>query len=86
VPIVLEDGSAIGTVCVLDSKPRDWGDAQVETLQRLAGNVVAEIARRNAAVDGRSGGGPSTAAEAPAERLRAAARSYLTQREAYMQR
>jgi GAF domain-containing protein len=84
VPIVLEDGSAIGTVCVLDSKPRDWGNAQVETLQRLAGNVAAEIARRNAAVDGRFGGSKA-AIETPAERLRAAARGYFAQREAYAQ-
>jgi GAF domain-containing protein len=35
-PLVTEDGAAIGTVCVLDSKPRELDDAQRAGLQALA--------------------------------------------------
>jgi len=35
-PLVTEDGAAIGTVCVLDSKPRELDDAQRAGLRALA--------------------------------------------------
>ncbi|MDX6327569.1 MAG: hypothetical protein QOK15_3923, partial [Nocardioidaceae bacterium] len=43
VPLVSDDGQAIGALCVFDREPRDWSDADVSLLQRLAAPVVAEL-------------------------------------------
>ena len=45
VPIILE-GEAIGAVCAVDSKPRQWAASDVELLQDLAASVVAEMELR----------------------------------------
>ena len=39
-PMVAPDGSALGTLCVLDFKPRELNDAQRFALQALSRNVV----------------------------------------------
>jgi signal transduction histidine kinase len=49
VPLVNEAGYALGTLCVLDSKPNDLTEAQKLTLQALARQVVAyfELRKKN---------------------------------------
>lgn len=41
VPLVMDNGTAMGTLCVLDKKPNDITPAQKETLKALARQVVA---------------------------------------------
>ncbi len=43
VPILAEDNSAIGSFCVIDNKPRDWTDADIDTLERLGQAVNDQI-------------------------------------------
>ena len=38
-PLILEDGAAVGALCAIDSKPRDWTEEELESLQDLAGAV-----------------------------------------------
>ncbi|RYE25145.1 MAG: GAF domain-containing sensor histidine kinase [Sphingobacteriales bacterium] len=49
VPLVNEDGYALGTLCVLDNKPNELTEAQKQTLQALAKQVVAyfELRKKN---------------------------------------
>jgi GAF domain-containing protein len=49
VPLVDPDGHALGTLCVIDSRPRQWSSHQVELLADLAASVVSEIALARAA-------------------------------------
>ena len=44
VPLIDADGHALGTLCVLDSRPRQWSKNQVELLSDLAASVVSDIA------------------------------------------
>ena len=48
-PIVADDGSALGTVCVIDRVPRKFGSEDREMLARLADNArsLMELHRRN---------------------------------------
>lgn len=39
-PLINEDGFALGTLCVIDTVPRDLTDAQLTSLTTLAGRVV----------------------------------------------
>lgn len=48
-PLVTPDGHALGTLCVLDHKPRRFGPRQTEVLRQLAGVVMDEIELRVAA-------------------------------------
>jgi hypothetical protein len=43
VPLINADGHALGTLCVLDTHPRQWTKHQVELLGDLAASVVNEI-------------------------------------------
>jgi GAF domain-containing protein len=43
VPLVDPAGHALGTLCVLDSRPRQWSSHQVELLTDLAASVMSEI-------------------------------------------
>ena len=45
-PLVTADGHAIGSLCVIDTKPRDWTDADLEILRELAGIAMREIELR----------------------------------------
>ena len=45
-PLVTSDGLVLGTLCVLDNEPREWTDAQVETLTEMADQVVGRLERR----------------------------------------
>lgn len=51
VPISDRQGYVLGTLCVLDDEPREWGDADVTALTELAGAAVAEIHLRVLAGD-----------------------------------
>ena len=44
VPLVDAAGHALGTLCVIDSRPRQWSSHQVALLADLAASVVSEIA------------------------------------------
>ena len=44
VPLIDPEGHALGTLCVIDSRPRQWSSGQVELLGDLAASVVSEIA------------------------------------------
>ncbi|WP_084579135.1 GAF domain-containing protein [Sphingomonas azotifigens] len=44
-PLVTRDGFALGTLCLLDSKPRSVNAASLEVLASLAGNATAVIDR-----------------------------------------
>ena len=45
-PLIAPDGSALGTLCVLDVEPRQIGREQAEALQALAREVVAQLELR----------------------------------------
>jgi MOSC domain-containing protein YiiM len=45
-PLVTSAGHALGTVCVIDTKPREWTAEQVEQLKFLAQQVVAMLEAR----------------------------------------
>jgi signal transduction histidine kinase len=46
VPLEVADGSVLGTLCVLDSSPRDWSPQDLTLLEELATVALAEIERR----------------------------------------
>ena len=48
VPLITEEGHVLGTICVVDSKPRDWSDEQIQRLTSFAATVMSTIARRTA--------------------------------------
>ena len=39
--LVAPDGSAVGTLCVIDSKPRQLSVGQLDVLRQLAAHVIA---------------------------------------------
>ncbi len=43
IPLIDADGHALGTLCVIDNRPRRWSKHQVELLTDLAASVVNEI-------------------------------------------
>jgi GAF domain-containing protein len=43
VPLIDPEGYALGTLCVIDSRPRQWSSEQVALLGDLAASVVSEI-------------------------------------------
>jgi signal transduction protein with GAF and PtsI domain len=47
VPLTLPAGETIGTLCVLDLKPRAWSDEQILTLRSLASAVTSMITYRS---------------------------------------
>ncbi|MEA2311060.1 MAG: hypothetical protein QOE28_1028 [Solirubrobacteraceae bacterium] len=48
VPLITAAGHALGTLCVIDHKPRAWTGEQIETLKTLAAAVLAQIELRSA--------------------------------------
>ncbi|MDP9377929.1 MAG: ATP-binding protein [Actinomycetota bacterium] len=46
VPLTLPGGQTLGSLCAVDSKPRDWSDEDVMTLHDVAQSVVTEITLR----------------------------------------
>ncbi|GIF05671.1 sensor histidine kinase [Actinoplanes siamensis] len=43
VPLADEDGFVLGTVCVLDHRPRDVGDRQLDMLRAMAGQAAGHL-------------------------------------------
>ncbi|BCJ46376.1 sensor histidine kinase [Actinoplanes ianthinogenes] len=43
VPLTDEDGHVLGTVCVLDDRPRDTADRQVDLLRTMAGQAAGHL-------------------------------------------
>jgi len=43
IPLIDADGYALGTLCVIDSRPRHWTTHQVQLLSDLAASVITEI-------------------------------------------
>ncbi|MFE4491752.1 GAF domain-containing protein [Streptomyces niveus] len=46
VPLIDRTGIALGTVCVVDTRPRQWGRAGLETVKSLAAELSEQIRRR----------------------------------------
>ena len=48
IPLIDRGGNALGSFCVIDSKPRTWTSAEIDLLKDLSEDVVAELERRQA--------------------------------------
>ncbi|MET7367636.1 GAF domain-containing protein [Streptomyces sp. NPDC005566] len=46
-PLIDSTGVALGTVCAVDTVPRPWGRAGLDTIKLLARELVGQIDRRN---------------------------------------
>ena len=46
VPLVMDDGQAIGSFCAIDTKPRRWTPVEIEALSELAASAKREIELR----------------------------------------
>lgn len=64
VPLVTSDGYVLGGLCVLDTKPRDWTQAEISALEDLAAAASTEIELRSAIQIARESQGRAEAAEA----------------------
>ncbi|MBA3533978.1 MAG: GAF domain-containing protein [Ardenticatenales bacterium] len=42
-PLMTQEGQTLGTLCVIDSQPREWEPHEVEILQEFTGMVMTEI-------------------------------------------
>lgn len=47
-PLIDRTGTTLGTICVVDTEPRPWGRAGLETIKSLAAEVVDRIHQREA--------------------------------------
>jgi PAS domain S-box-containing protein len=46
VPLITDDGHALGALCAVDERPRDWASRDIDVLTALATAVKSEIQRR----------------------------------------
>ena len=49
VPLTTTDGHALGSFCVVDTRPRTWTEEDIEILRSLASSVMTEIGTRSIA-------------------------------------
>jgi diguanylate cyclase (GGDEF)-like protein/PAS domain S-box-containing protein len=49
VPLIDDHGQALGALCAVDSRPRDWSELDISVLTRLAGIAVARLVELQAA-------------------------------------
>jgi signal transduction protein with GAF and PtsI domain len=89
IPLIV-DHQAIGTLCVVDSKPREWTDEQVETLRSLAGAVSSAISYRavgagvaSASPASTQSSAPSLASDTDGDRILTSATRYIQALDAY---
>ncbi|HEX9630977.1 MAG TPA: GAF domain-containing protein [Gemmatimonadales bacterium] len=52
VPLVAPDGRAVGTLSVMDRKPRRWSAAQLDLLRALSARIVGDVALLHSGADG----------------------------------
>jgi len=52
IPLITQAGHALGTLRVIERKPRAWTSEQIETLKTLAAAALAQIELRAAARSG----------------------------------
>ncbi|GAA3486790.1 hypothetical protein GCM10018987_08690 [Streptomyces cremeus] len=45
-PLIDRDGIALGAICVVDVKPRQWGREGLETIKAMAAELMTQIGRR----------------------------------------
>ena len=48
IPLVDDEGTKLGALCVVDAEPRDWTDDEAELLTEVAAAVVTRLGLRNA--------------------------------------
>jgi GAF domain-containing protein len=51
VPLIDSHGHALGTLCTIDDRPRQWSTHQVQLLKDIADSVCREIELARAAAD-----------------------------------
>jgi formate hydrogenlyase transcriptional activator len=49
IPLITSDGFTLGSFCVMDSKPREWTEEEIEILRSLAASVMTEVGARRLA-------------------------------------
>ncbi|MDT0278004.1 GAF domain-containing protein [Blastococcus goldschmidtiae] len=85
VPITDTDGTLVGSLCAIDSRPRQWSDEDLSVLTDLAGACSCEGSRRLPPFEAAEGHGVSElhlrAAQQRADRAVAQARELLAERE-----
>ena len=69
VPLITPEGHAVGTICVLDREPRKLAPDQIEALEALQRQVVAQLELRKSLLDLRDALAERERAEAERERL-----------------
>lgn len=65
VPLRTADGHALGTLCVVDTEPRDWSTKDVATLEQLASSIMESLERRNERAAGRTAEHPTAREASP---------------------
>jgi GAF domain-containing protein len=46
IPLLTTEGDALGTLCVIDTRPREWTQSEIELLEDLAAAAMTEIEQR----------------------------------------
>ena len=54
IPLVTDEGQAIGSFCAIDNKPREWTALEVEILTELAASALREIKLRTALTEAKT--------------------------------
>ncbi|MEU0066956.1 GAF domain-containing protein, partial [Streptomyces albidoflavus] len=49
-PLIDRTGLALGTVCVVDTQPRPWGRAGLDTIKAMAAELAEQLQRRDPGV------------------------------------